>query len=56
MEKEYSKIFISKVREVMMDRGCKIELAADIVRQKHPALHTAYMKELLSTSGQTYDG
>jgi len=55
MEKEYSKVFLAKVREIMTEKNCTIEAAADVVREKHPVLHTAYMKELLFDSGQTYD-
>jgi hypothetical protein len=56
MEKEYSKVFMAEVRKVMNEKSCTIEAAANIVRRKHPALHTAYMNELLFLSGQTYDG
>ena len=54
METKQSKIFMSKVKEVMIEKNCTIEAAANIVRRKHPALHVAYMNELLSLSGYTF--
>lgn len=54
MEKEHHKVFTAKCREIMRLRGCRLEDAADEVRQKHPTLHRAYMNELISDSGETY--